>query len=292
RRKPMSRKELKILDSSFRRNYNNRLLKLAHKNKMNEKSIYYIFEGSVLFWDNLTDNEIHKHNAIQILISTDKHFRLFYNGNEHLHYAALVPSNVPHQVLSSGNRIFIMLIDSEMITAKRLSDKYLKNKCVKDISNIIKPSDLAWIPHRINSCSCEEVIHIQNEIFNFLLDSKETIHSTIDPRIQLALRAIKALDVKKISIKEIASEVTLSESRLMHVFKENTGIPIRKYLLWLRLIEATRQLLNNVSLTDAAHNAGFTDSAHLSRTFRQMLGLTGASIFKNSRFVQVISCLG
>jgi AraC-like DNA-binding protein len=32
------------------------------------------------------------------------------------------------------------------------------------------------------------------------------------------------------------------------------------------------------SLTDAAHEAGFADSAHLSRTFRRMFGVAPSSL--------------
>ena len=36
------------------------------------------------------------------------------------------------------------------------------------------------------------------------------------------------------------------------------------------------------SFTEAAYTAGFSDSAHLSRTFRQMFGLSLIDVFKNS----------
>jgi len=61
----------------------------------------------------------------------------------------------------------------------------------------------------------------------------------------------------------------------------------------MRLIHgmtAVQFAVQGESLTEAAHNAFFSDSAHLSRTFRRMYGITLSGILKNSRFVQVIFC--
>ena len=113
----------------------------------------------------------------------------------------------------------------------------------------------------------------------------------IDPRIKKALGIIAKLPLKKISTSDLASQVFISESRFLHLFKDNVGIPVRRYLLWMRLNEAVKKILQNVSLTDAAHEAGFSDSAHLSRTFRSMFGLTLSEILKNNRHVQIISCM-
>jgi AraC-like DNA-binding protein len=44
-----------------------------------------------------------------------------------------------------------------------------------------------------------------------------------------------------------------------------------------------------MSLTEAADAAGFADSAHFSRTFRAMFGLTPSQILKRSKSVQIIS---
>ena len=37
------------------------------------------------------------------------------------------------------------------------------------------------------------------------------------------------------------------------------------------------------SLTEAAHAAGFADSAHLSRTFRSMFGITPSFLFRRGQ---------
>jgi AraC family transcriptional regulator len=59
---------------------------------------------------------------------------------------------------------------------------------------------------------------------------------------------------------------------------EHTGLPFRTYLLWLRLTKAVGVFAGGRSLTEAAHEAGFADSAHFSRTFRRMFGTQAAAL--------------
>ena len=59
----------------------------------------------------------------------------------------------------------------------------------------------------------------------------------------------------------------LKASRLRHMFVEQTGLAWKTYLLWLRLIRALEVYSSGSSLTKAVHTAGFSDSAHFSRTF-------------------------
>ncbi len=73
-------------------------------------------------------------------------------------------------------------------------------------------------------------------------------------------------------------EVNLSTARLRHLFVEQTGLPFKTYILWLRLTRAVERFAAGASLTEAAHEAGFSDSAHLSRTFRRMFGITPAAL--------------
>jgi AraC-like DNA-binding protein len=62
------------------------------------------------------------------------------------------------------------------------------------------------------------------------------------------------------------------------LFVEQTGLPFRTYLLWLRLMRGLEAFASGASLTDAALDAGFADSAHFSRTFRRMFGTTAAAL--------------
>lgn len=83
-----------------------------------------------------------------------------------------------------------------------------------------------------------------------------------------------------IKLAALARAVHRSPSRLAHRFRQTTGVSVRRYVLWCRLRIALDAALCGSNLTEAAHRAGFADSAHLSRTFRSMFGVAPYFFFK------------
>lgn len=72
---------------------------------------------------------------------------------------------------------------------------------------------------------------------------------------------------------DAASAAALSPGRFRHLFVQETGTPFRAWLLWLRLNLAIESGMAGASWTEAAHEAGFADSAHFTRTFKRMFGI-------------------
>jgi AraC-like DNA-binding protein len=99
-----------------------------------------------------------------------------------------------------------------------------------------------------------------------------------DPRIKKLIAWVTPRLDQEVSLNDAAALVGLSPGRTRHLFVQQTGLPFRTYLLWLRLVRAVEIFAGGASLTDAAHGAGFADSAHLSRTFRRMFGIVAASL--------------
>jgi AraC-like DNA-binding protein len=85
------------------------------------------------------------------------------------------------------------------------------------------------------------------------------------------LRALPA--GSDVSLEALARAARLSPGRLMHIFTDSIGVPLRPYVAWLKLQRATASIAGGASLSDAAHAAGFADAAHMSRTFRRMFGV-------------------
>jgi AraC family transcriptional regulator len=101
-----------------------------------------------------------------------------------------------------------------------------------------------------------------------------------NPRIAAAMDFISRRTGSTISLRDVAAAVHLSPSRLRHLFVQEAGTTFRGYVLWLRINRAVAAMIDGSTWTDAAHETGFSDSAHLSRTFRRMFGINPAMLIK------------
>ena len=99
-----------------------------------------------------------------------------------------------------------------------------------------------------------------------------------DARLKRALDALEADPLAPWTHRSLAERAHLSPSRFQVLFREATGLPVRNYLLWRRLLEATARLQAGEQVTAAAHATGFADAAHLSRSFRRIIGAAPSSL--------------
>lgn len=76
------------------------------------------------------------------------------------------------------------------------------------------------------------------------------------------------------SVQQLAQACDMSDSRFIRHFKAATGVTPGIYRLNLRLNGARRLLAQGSSLASAAHSMGFSDQAHLQRSFKAHHALT------------------
>jgi AraC-like DNA-binding protein len=95
------------------------------------------------------------------------------------------------------------------------------------------------------------------------------------PRHPAARRMCACLDSSAhIDLVSLSREAGLSPRQMRHAFARDVGLPMRAYLRWKRLRRAIAAVREGASLSAAAASAGFADSAHLSRVFREHFGMT------------------
>ncbi len=255
-----------------------------------KKSVLYFWNGLALLLKESTDTVEHQHYALQIAIGLKKPFQLNYSGNQESYRVVIVASNQPHQLTGPGDRQAVLLIDPETDIARQLKEKYLQGKKINSIDYAQLSGFTSCLETSVlNGQPCSKIKSMLDGIMATLLDLPVMPGET-DTRIQKVVDYLDQLPLKMASLKALSNYIGLSEGRLIHLFKEQMGVPIRRYLLWLRLIESIKFVLGGASLTTAAHETGFADLAHLSRTFKKMFGMTPKEILKNSQFVQAIFC--
>ena len=80
---------------------------------------------------------------------------------------------------------------------------------------------------------------------------------------------------KNIKVSDIATHFGYNEKYLSHLFSEITGIPLKQYIMDRKMDTASFMLADsNISISEIAHNLGFTDNHNFSRAYKAIKGLT------------------
>lgn len=100
----------------------------------------------------------------------------------------------------------------------------------------------------------------------------------IDPRIELAAKQVRDDPAAAVPAAELAASVGVSESRFLHLFRQEIGSSLRRYRLWCRLMRAGAGLAAGQNLTTAAADAGFASPSHLADRFKTTFGLSATQL--------------
>ena len=254
----------------------------------------FLWNGQGLYLGPGRDSSLHQHHAIQIGISYEQPFLLRYHPPDP--YIAVpcffMQPNTPHQILAPSQHALFLWIEAESEIARALLAVYASTRFlpVEQLASIQRTTSV--LEELLSeTVTCEQARHLVARVLSaFLPDT--ALSSPTEARLSLTLDTLKkqAHELAGFSPQQIAALLHLSESRLRHVFRQQVGLSMQRYLLWQRLLTAIASTIRGVSLTQAAHDAGFADAAHLTRTFRATFGITPSSILKNSHDVQVMSC--
>ena len=107
-----------------------------------------------------------------------------------------------------------------------------------------------------------------------------TAARAIDPRIAAAAHRIRTDPATAVSSQELAIEAGLSESRFLHLFRDELGTSLRRYRIWVRLVHAGTAIAGGANLTEAAMKSGFASPSHLADRFKSTFGLSASRLLQ------------
>ncbi|WP_246357626.1 helix-turn-helix transcriptional regulator [Pyxidicoccus fallax] len=215
----------------------------------------------VLYVGPLVASKRHAHHAAQIVMAPQG-LDIEDGANGRIHTrAAVIPPRMPHGHGACAHGALLFL-DGDDVASRRLS-RDAEPRCEtwgRDTLDVSVPR------------------HPTPELARALMAS---ILSAVDleqppePRHPAARRMCGYLDGSDpVNLASLSHEAGLSPRQMRHAFARDVGLPMRAYLRWRRLRRAIAEVEGGASLSDAAAAAGFADSAHLSRVFREQFGMT------------------
>lgn len=230
---------------------------------------------------------VHTHASPAFVVGLDGDFALGMNGRWRRTSAVLIPAGTPH-ALECGPR--------QMAVVYPMAHPKLVRRELLDLGlEAAEAVRRAALTAQSGSSSAAETRAAL---------AKALTAPSIEPgdRDALGLEALKSIDARvrrahtiirqrveeRTTVAEVAEEVGLSASRLMHLFQSELGIPVTKVRTWERLRSVVLQCADGESLTMASLASGFSDSSHLSREFKKMFGLSASAILHPRTAVRVV----
>jgi AraC-like DNA-binding protein len=234
--------------------------------------------AALIIWGSGAISTRHAHHCIQLVLALTGTLRVRQHSRESWRRcgSVFVRPDADHEIDASGLPVLIGFIEVESELGAAVAG-HLRS----DITLVTKPELARW-RRALGDPATLDAVRVECWVRSMLL--RDSRPRQMDPRIDRVLHRLREhpLDTASTSLERLAAIARLSPSRFAHVFSESLGIPLRPYLRWLRLQRATGALAGGRTITQAAYIAGFADAAHLTRTFRRMLGTTPRELIRRA----------
>ncbi|MFI7676343.1 helix-turn-helix transcriptional regulator [Actinophytocola sp. NPDC049390] len=228
----------------------------------------------------------HRHAAVQLVLAPGEPVRLRdESGTEWHARVAVIPSGSEHEMVG-GSTGLLAWIETDGLLGQALTARVRRTGLPID-------SVAAWAaaaqPLLDNGLPADStpsgVIH---QVLGTLADADTPDQVPLHPALGQAVAVLPTMLDHSVHLGQLAAVVGISASRLGHLFSDELGLPFRAYVRWTRLQRAIDHARHGSTLTDAAHAAGFADSAHLTRVCHEMFGLAPSLLARTVHWHQPV----
>jgi AraC-like DNA-binding protein len=238
----------------------------------------YVWNDRFLYVGPSKATSLHRNHAAVWLNASQGHMQVtLADGTQLTNTVVYLPSGTEYATAEATASIAALFWEPESSSFHRISEKFVNQPRAFACP---LADEASWAILGNPETTLAQADQLMSQLFSLDLDANTAL-TAMDGRISSALNFLRESPHLYGSIESLADKVHLSPSRLAHLFKDEVGVPIRRYVLWMKMRRALDLAIAGDSLTTAALSAGFADSAHLSRTVRSMMGIAPEFLFRH-----------
>lgn len=235
----------------------------------------FLWPGGWLMAVSSLHNQPHQHVAASLLVGLEGDIRVNREGHEESGRAVLVPPEC-RQSLHSDGPVAILHLDPDEPAWRALA---LKQPLPTARQQWLGDT-LLTLPQAENPAAL---------VVDFLAHLRHLASPPpLDARIAACCTWLRDDPEPAPTMATLAQQAQLSESRFRHLFREQMGVTLKRYLLHLKCQRALSLWRSGMNFTELAVLAGFYDQPHLNRTLRAMFDALPSG-YARGQTVQVVS---
>ncbi|WP_067691463.1 helix-turn-helix domain-containing protein [Nocardia jejuensis] len=266
----------------------------------------WLSPGHALYAGRSLDLGPHSGSVWCLAVGVDEPFTVRVAGvGSFTGHTALIPPRTTHQLISAGGRMIFCYLDPASRRASAAGDLMTDNQgpvrwlhtaeetlrvrgnALLDVESLDDaPSfgertargDDAVRAARTTAAEIDRSSEFSAAASDWIDLAAPADRRGIDSRIADVTRWMLGDPAGSLSARELAMRVGLSESRFLHLFRQEAGTSLRRYRLWVRMMHAATLIGEGRDLTTAAVESGFASPSHLADRFRTTFGLSATRL--------------
>jgi AraC family transcriptional regulator of arabinose operon len=188
-------------------------------------------------------------------------------------WGLLIDANVPHTVAGDLVHLFV---DPQSATGRAWRGMLCGQPSLvlsrATVSAFLSgQGEDAWLHGQTHGGAVESLMEAMQR------EHGRRLAAPLDERVTSVIELLRGRLDARTPLEELAELARLSPSRLTHLFTSEVGMPIKQYVVWLRLVAVLDALARDESLGRLAVASGFPDQAAFTRSYRRAWGRTPTS---------------
>lgn len=225
--------------------------------------------------------QLQPHSATVLVNAYGAPFDVTIDGRSHTTRCIAMGSLLRRQVVTPKTGLIALFIMPESRLFPRFLSLGPERFALLD-RDALAPADPALVALYEGHAEHDDVMFAYRSLTSLLREPEP--HEGFDAAQHRARELMQLIaENPDLTLEELAAVHQITYSWMSRLFSHSVGIPLRDYKNWLRRRKVWELLATNLSLTDIAHRAGFSDSAHLSRTYRRWFGMSPSESRKRKK---------